>query len=82
MDWLVGGHFTAMCSPSGSTITCPFIRANGHRALFAWTLKGDSQYTPADQYAEYKNLAGNTTTLAPGKPITIGAKPIMLEAAN
>jgi hypothetical protein len=84
MEWLVDGHFTAMCSPSGNVITCPFVRANGHHALFAWTFNGDSQYTPTAQYvyAEYKTLAGNTTTLVPEKPVSIGAKPIMLEAAK
>ena len=82
MDWLVGGHFTAACSPSGNVITCPFIQANGHRAIFAWTFDGDSQYTPNPQYVDYRTLTGGTTTLSPGKSVNVGVKPIMLEAAN
>ena len=82
MDWLVGGHFTAVCTPSGDVITCPFIEANGHHAIFAWTFNGDSRYTPAAQYVDYKGLAGNLTPLAPGKSVSVGVKPIMLEAAN
>ncbi len=82
MDWLVGGHFNAACSPSGNVITCPFIQANGHQALFAWTFNGDGQYTPTPQYIDYKTLTGTTITMSPGTAVRVGAKPIMLEAAN
>jgi hypothetical protein len=82
MDWLVGGHFTAACSPSGNVITCPFIEANGHRAVFAWTFNGDAPYTPPAQAADYKTLSGSTNPISFGQPVPVGAKPIMLEAAN
>ena len=82
MDWLVGGHFVAACSPSGNVITCPFMQANGHRSMFVWTFNGESQYSPGTQYVDYKALSGSTTTLSPGKPLTINVKPIMLETAN
>jgi hypothetical protein len=82
MDWLVGGHFTAACSPSGNVITCPFIQANGHRAVFAWTFNGDAQYTPPAQAVNYKTLSGSTNPISAGQPVPVGAKPIMLEAAN
>jgi len=82
MDWLVGGHFTAACSPKGNVITCPFIQANGHFALFAWTFNGDAQYTPPAQAVDYKTLSGGTNPISPGQPVPVGAKPIMLEGAN
>ncbi|MGA6982699.1 MAG: hypothetical protein WBZ11_14180 [Candidatus Sulfotelmatobacter sp.] len=82
MRLLVGGHFTAECSASGSVYTCPFVETNGHHALFAWNVSGQSAYNPPAQYVAYKDLAGNATKSAPGRPVTIGVKPIMLEAAN
>ena len=82
MEWLVGGHFTAACSASGNVYVCPFIQANGHYAIFVWNLSGDSSYTPAAQYRDFKDLRGGTNTISSGKLVTIGVKPIMLEAAN
>jgi len=82
MDWLVGGHFTAACSASGQLYTCPFIQANGHHAMFVWNVNGNSSYTPATQYVDFKDLSGGTTAIPRGRPVSIGVKPIMLEAAN
>jgi hypothetical protein len=82
MEWLVGGHFTGPCSSTGNIYTCPFIRANGHLAMFVWNPSGDNSYTPVAQYADYKTLSGGTTAISPGRPLTVGVKPIMLEAAN
>ena len=82
MDWLVGGHFTATCSAKGDVYTCPFIAASGHHALFAWTVGGKNTYTPPAQYVGYKDLDGNSGTISPGRPVAIGVKPIIFEAAN
>jgi hypothetical protein len=87
MEWLVGGHFTAECAPSGTSangtiVTCPFIQANGHHAMFVWNFGGDNTYVPTDQYSDYKTLSGNSTTINREKPVAIGVKPIMLESAN
>ena len=82
MDWLVGGHFTAACSAKGDVYTCPFVAANGHHALFAWTVSGKNMYTPAAQYVGYKDLDGNSAAISPGRPVAIGVKPIIFEAAN
>jgi hypothetical protein len=81
MQWLIGGHFTAACSANGNVYTCPFIEANGHRALFTWNPNGDSSYAPASQYVDYKTLSGSKSPVS-GKHVTVGVKPIMLEAAN
>jgi hypothetical protein len=83
MDWLVGGYFTAQCSASGSVYTCPFVQENGRHAMFVWNSSGNSSYSPATQYVDYKELSGGTTTAIPrGRPVPIGVKPIMLEAEN
>lgn len=81
MEWLVGGSFSDHCSPDGTVITCPFVDANGHPALFVWNYNGNSSYAPASRYRAYKELGGTTTSLSPGQPINIGAKPIMLQAS-
>jgi hypothetical protein len=82
MDWLVGGHFAAECSAKSDVYTCPFIQENGHHALFVWTPRGKDTYTPATQYVDSKDLSGATTKISPGQPVSIGVKPIMLEASN
>jgi len=55
---------------------------NGRHAVFAWTFNGNGQYTPPGQVADYKTLSGETSPVSAGKPVAVGAKPIMLEAAN
>jgi hypothetical protein len=82
MEWLVGGRFTAECSAKGDVYTCPFIQANGHHALLVWSTSGKGTYPPATQHVDYKDLSGNTTKISPGRPVTIGVKPVMFEAAN
>jgi len=81
MDWLVGGHFTAACSAKSDVYTCPFIQANGHHALLVWSVSGKGTYAPGNQYADYRDLSGNTTKTSAG-PVPIGVKPIMFEAAE
>lgn len=82
MEWLVGGHFTAECSASGDIYSCPFIEANGHHAIFVWNASGESTYSPETQYVDYRDLSGGTIKISRGRPVPIGVKPIMLEAAN
>lgn len=81
-DWLVGGHFTAECSAKADVYTCPFVQANGHHAVFVWSVSGKGTYVPASQYVDYRDLSGNTTKISPGRPVTIGVKPVMCEEAN
>lgn len=86
MEWLVDGRFEGECAPSGTSsagtiVTCPFLEGKGRHALFIWNFGGSNTYTPTAQYIDYKTLAGSTIILDKGKPVMIGAKPIMLEAA-
>jgi hypothetical protein len=58
------------------------VEVNGHRALFVWTLGGESSYAPTAPYADYKTLGGNTVNISTGQKVPIGVKPIMLEESN
>lgn len=82
MDWLVGGHFDAGCEVNGNVISCPFVQAKGHRALFAWTFNGNASYSPAPEFSDYRTLNGAVANISRGQTIPIGPKPIMLEASN
>jgi hypothetical protein len=82
MDWLVGGHFVTGCSVDGNVVTCPFVEANSHHALFVWTLGGKSSYAPTAPYADYKSLSGNTVSVSTSQKVPIGVQPIMLEEPN
>jgi hypothetical protein len=82
MDWLVGGHFLAGCSVDNNVVTCPFVEANSHHALFIWTLGGETSYFPTAPYADYKTLSGNAVSVSTGQKVPIGVKPIMLEEPN
>src|SRR5271165_2239433 len=82
MQWLIGGHFAAACSSMGSIYSCPFIQASGRHALFVWNATGNSNYTPDPQYVDYKTLNADATAVSARRPVTVGVKPIMLEAAN
>lgn len=86
MQWLVGSTFTASCSSNsnGNVWTCPLTESNGHSALIVWDPSGNSVYTPASQYVDYKEFNGTyggaTKTISPGQATTIGVIPIMFEA--
>jgi hypothetical protein len=43
-----------------------------------WNTAGNSAYTPAAQYQQYRDLAGNTHAITGGS-VTIGIEPILLE---
>ena len=50
--------------------------------MFVWNAGGASSYAPAPPQVNYKDLCGGTSALQPGRPVSIGVKLIMLEAAN
>ena len=86
MQYMVGGTFTAPCSNTTSgtvqTWTCPFTEANGTSAQWVWTPSeaGTSYTVPSgSDYADYRDLNGNTTAVTPGTNINITVEPIMLE---
>jgi hypothetical protein len=80
-SWLVGTTISQPCSSaSDGTWTCLLTRPGGYSALAIWNTQGSRPYAPSVAYADYRDLAGNTVKIARGAPVTIGAKPILLEA--
>jgi hypothetical protein len=83
MQWLVGSTFTASCSSSGTVWTCPLTESNGATALVVWDSNGNSYYTPASQYIDYKEFngtdGGKSVTISSGQKTTIGQIPVMFE---
>jgi len=86
MQWLTGATFTASCTSSGTVWTCPLTEASGKTALIVWNAAGDSDYTPATEYLDYKKFNGTyggaTETISAGKVTAIGVSPIMFETAK
>jgi hypothetical protein len=81
-DWLVGAEVNQPCSSTADgTWTCALTRSAGYQALAVWNTQGSRSYIPGAGYADYRDLAGNTVTIAAGAPVTIGAKPVLLETA-
>jgi hypothetical protein len=83
MQWLTGSTFSASCSSSGTVWTCPLTEENGASALIVWNSSGNSQYTPATEYGDYREFngtyGGETQNISPGQSTTIGLIPIMFE---
>jgi hypothetical protein len=86
MQWLVGSTFTASCSNSGTVYTCPMTEADGAKALIVWNTNGDSSYTPASGYVDYRafngTYGGATEKITSEQKTTIGLVPIMFETAK
>ncbi len=84
MQWLTGATFTTSCTSSGTVYTCPLTESNGASALIVWDTSGDSVYTPATEYVDYKKFnntyGGAKTTISAGKATTIGVVPVIFEA--
>jgi hypothetical protein len=81
MQWLTGATFTASCTYSGTVYTCPLTEADGASGLVVWNTGGNTHYTPANEYKNYKSFNGTyggaTTSISAGEPTTIGLIPIM-----
>jgi hypothetical protein len=88
--WLVGSVMNQACTtttPAGSVWTCELTSSNGYQALAVWDASqscssgncSTSDFTFAPQYLQYRDVAGNTTSLSGKTSVAIGAKPILLE---
>jgi hypothetical protein len=78
MQYLLGGNFTAACSASNGTWTCPFNETGNLKiALFVWAPAGNTNYD-ASGWSDYRDLSGVTTGIT-NPSITIGVEPLMLE---
>jgi hypothetical protein len=91
-EWLAGAMLSSPCSVNGTVWTCTYTRSSGYRAIAVWD--GDTSTscytagTPACStftipggatYTEYRDVAGNVTSLKGGTSVPISAKPILLE---
>lgn len=89
-QWLVGDVMTQACGQSGPIWTCGLTSLNGYQALAIWDTSqsctngscSTSSFTFASPYVQYRDLAGNTTSLSGQTAVPIGAKPILLENQN
>lgn len=91
--WTNGATVSQACSAtSGSSTvwTCGFTRSGGYSALAVWDTSQDcttsscptTTFTvPAGGYIEYRDVAGNVTSLNGASSVPIGAKPILLETS-
>lgn len=86
LQWLTGATFTASCTNSGTVWTCPLTEASGANARIVWNTVGDSDYTPAAEYVDYKSFNGTyggaTKSITPGQSTTIGVAPVMFESGT
>jgi hypothetical protein len=86
MRWLTGATFIASCTNKDTVWTCPLKEASGATALIVWNTAGDSQYTPASGYVDYRyfngTYGGATRTIRRAEATTIGVIPIMFESTR
>ena len=86
-NWMVGNTMSTQCAlASGSTVvwTCGFTKPNGTTTRAVWNTSGSSSYAiTAAVWTDYKDLAGNTTSIASNDTsVSIGIKPILLESSG
>lgn len=90
-QWTVGATVSKACSASGTVWTCGFTRPGGYTATAVWDAGQDctsstcptTTYTvPSGGYIEYRDVAGNVTSLNGATTVQVGAKPILLETAK
>lgn len=75
--WMVGATMSSPCTmASDSTWTCTLTRPGGYQALAVWNSATTTNYTPAGQYKQYLDLAGQTNLV--NGSVTIGYNPILL----
>jgi len=76
----VDAQINQPCSASSDgTWTCFLTRPGGYSGLAIWNTHGSKSYTPSATYVDYRDLVGKTVAVTAGAPVTIGAKPILLE---
>lgn len=75
--WMVGAAMPAPCASSDTVWTCTLIDPAGAQTLAVWNTRGSSSYTVPSGYGHYKDLAGNTETIA-GGTVGVGIQPILL----
>jgi hypothetical protein len=76
----------APCSLNGSTniyqalYTCDLTLSTGNQAQVVWNTSGNTTYAAPSQFTQYLDLTGDTYSIPPNQQVTVGLKPILLEA--
>lgn len=87
VKWSVGAAVSKACSANGTVWTCGFSRPS-YTATVVWDAGQDCTASscptttfnvPSGGYVEYRDVAGNVTSLNGAPTVQIGAKPILLE---
>jgi hypothetical protein len=87
VKWSVGATVSKACSANGTVWTCGFSRPS-YTATVVWDAGQDCTASscptttfnvPSGGYVEYRDVAGNVTSLNGAPTVQIGAKPILLE---
>ncbi|HEX3821248.1 MAG TPA: hypothetical protein VHW45_13000 [Candidatus Sulfotelmatobacter sp.] len=87
--WTVDATVSKACSANGTIWTCGFTRPS-YSALAVWDAGQDCTAAscptttfgvPSGGYIEYRDVAGNVTSMNGASSLQIGAKPILLETA-
>src|SRR4029077_7423 len=76
-NWMVGATMSSPCTmASDSTWTCTLTRPGSYQAQAVWNSATTTSYTPASQFTQYLDLAGQTNPIQGA--VTIGYNPILL----
>jgi hypothetical protein len=84
-SWMKGSTM-APCSLNGSTniyqalYTCDLTLSTGNQAQVVWNTSGNTTYAAPSQFTQYLDLTGDTYSIPPNQQVTVGLKPILLEA--
>ena len=78
-NWMIGATLTGRITPSGTVWSGTFVRSDSARVLVVWDTSGSSIYNAPSQYAQYRDLNGNTHPIM-NNQVPIGIKPVLLEA--
>jgi len=81
-NWLVDAAISP-CTSSANVWTCALIRSGkNYKGLAVWFYSANesdtTSYTPDPQFVQYRDLAGNVTSVTGA--ITIGPQPVLLES--
>lgn len=87
-NWMVGATMASPCSKNGSTdiyhaiYSCDLTRSGGYQARAVWNTDRSSTYVAPSQYTQYRDLAGNTSSIPSNHQVTIGTQPILLTSVG
>lgn len=80
-NWMAGATMSGPCAMApDSTWTCHFTRPGGYEAQAVWNGLAPTTYLVPIQYTQFRDLTGAKVAIPTSGVVTIGSKPILLEA--